>query len=117
LLTPPPVRVEIDEPQSIIEGTSLKFVMWFGFTAVRWTALHENVDPHTGFDDIQVEGPFGSWKHKHRFAAITIKSTEIRDEIEAEMGSGWRNSLICRILWLSLPILFAYRTYVTRKTL
>lgn len=116
-LTPPPIRVEMVEPQRITEGMKISFVMWIGPIPVHWTAVHEYVHPQTGFDDIQVEGPFKTWRHKHRFISLSTEMTEIRDEIEAEIGSGWWNYLVSWSFWISLPILFSYRAWVTKRTL
>jgi ligand-binding SRPBCC domain-containing protein len=55
----------------------------FGFYAVRWVALHTAYDPPHMFEDVQLEGPFETWRHRH-----IVKPHEwgavLRDEIEYE---------------------------------
>ncbi len=37
----------------------------FGIFAIRWVARHTVYDPPRMFEDIQVSGPFRSWRHRH----------------------------------------------------
>lgn len=111
LLTPPPVWVQFHNVEPLAEGSVADFTMWLGPLPVRWTAVHSQVTPH-GFSDSQKRGPFKRWTHRHSFRELGDGRTEVVDEIEAEPGN-----LISRFMWLTLPILFAYRGWRTRWAL
>ena len=111
-LTPMPVQFHEVEP--LAEGSRADFTLWAGPVPIRWVAVHSNVEPLNGFEDSQEQGPFEHWHHKHRFVAIDNLNTEIVDEIEAQPGRGLLNELVSRIMWASLPLLFAYRGWKTK---
>lgn len=110
-LTPPPMWVQFHTVEPMAEGSIADFTMWLGPLPVRWTAVHTDVAPH-GFIDTQQKGPFQFWRHTHTFRALGDGRTEIIDKIEAEPGN-----LISRFMWLTLPILFAWRGWRTRREL
>ncbi len=116
-LTPPPVFVQIHRVEPLAENSLAEFTMWMGPFPIRWLARHVQVDPKTGFTDVQERGPFKSWLHRHRFTPVDDNSTEVLDEINAEPGSGFINGFVSRMMWISLPLLFAYRAWVTRKSI
>jgi ligand-binding SRPBCC domain-containing protein len=76
------------------------------------------VDPLQGFTDTQTRGPLKSWRHTHRFEALSPSTTRIREYIEYEHHSGWRG-LLARLLFSSLGLvfLFSYRSFATRRAL
>jgi ligand-binding SRPBCC domain-containing protein len=37
----------------------------FGLVPTRWVAEHTKYDPPRMFEDVQVSGPFKSWRHQH----------------------------------------------------
>lgn len=117
LLTPPPMFISVKKAEPLQEGSVVDFVLWFGPIPIRWVAVHSEVNPEQGFIDIQQTGPFKLWKHSHRFKAGGGGKTEITDEIQAEFGEGFWYGLVSRFMWLNLPILFAYRTWKTRRIL
>ena len=111
-LTPPPMTVKFNNVEPLADGSVADFTLQFGPVSVRWLAIHSEVTEQNGFVDTQQEGPFQSWRHRHKFRAINEQTTEVIDEIEAEYGN-----VISRFMWLNLPLLFAYRTRQTKKTL
>jgi len=57
----------------------------------RWTALITEFSLNEYFSDIQKQGPFRSWHHKHTFEAKTVDGrdgTVVGDEVEYEVGFG-----------------------------
>jgi ligand-binding SRPBCC domain-containing protein len=111
-LTPPPMTVKFNHVEPLAEGSIADFTMQAGPMGVRWVAVHSDVTDENGFVDTQEKGPFRSWRHHHKFRAIDEQTTEVIDEIEAEYGNA-----ISRLMWLNLPILFAYRARQTKKAL
>ena len=81
----------------------------------RRPAVHTEVDPMTGFIDRQVRGPFAYWVHQHRFEPLDVATTDVIDEIQAEFGKGFWG-LLSRFMWVNLPFMFAYRGWVTRRS-
>jgi ligand-binding SRPBCC domain-containing protein len=116
-LTPPPIIVQFNRIDPLGENSIADFTMWIGPIPVRWVAIHTNVNRLSGFTDTQTSGPFKYWRHRHSFILIDEKTSEILDEIEAEPGHGIFKRLLSEFMWLNLPILFAYRGWVTRRTL
>ena len=111
-LTPPPMTVKFNHIEPLAEGSIADFTMRAGPMGMRWVAVHSDVTDENGFVDTQEKGPFRSWRHHHKFRAIDEQTTEVIDEIEAEYGNA-----ISRLMWLNLPILFAYRARQTKKAL
>lgn len=111
----PPLLGRIHRAEPINEGSLTEFTLWLGPLPVRWVARHVDVGPR-GFTDEQVRGPFARWVHRHSFEPLDDRTTLVRDTIEAE----WRRhpfwGPVGWLLWQSLPLLFAYRAWVTRRT-
>ena len=55
----------------------------FGLVPVRWVAEHTAYDPPYLFEDIQISGPFKSWRHRHIIKPHPDGAI-LRDEIEYE---------------------------------
>ena len=60
-------------------------------------AKHEDVVKGASFTDIQVKGPFKSWRHQHEFVKLSDTRTKLVDTIEcqlpfhmvAKLAAGW----------------------------
>ena len=117
LLTPPPLFLQFHELQPLGEGSISDFTMWVGPLPIRWVATHSEVDPLHGFTDTQVRGPFERWVHRHSFIKEDDNVTEVVDEIQAQPGRHPFWYLVSWFMRLTLPLLFAYRAWRTRKAL
>jgi ligand-binding SRPBCC domain-containing protein len=116
-ITPPPIQVQIHAaPNLLNQGDEMDFTLWMGPVPIRWLALIEDVTA-TGFIDCQLRGPFKQWRHRHSFSALPGGSTEVLDEVEIKLASNWFWYLIGLGMWVSMPILFAYRGWKTRQLL
>jgi ligand-binding SRPBCC domain-containing protein len=116
-ITPPPIVVRMNHVPSVLgEGDRMDFTMWMGPLPIRWLAQIENVSP-LGFSDRQLSGPFKTWLHRHSFAEVDENITEVIDEITAELRPQFVWGLVGRLMWLGLPLLFAYRGWKTRRLL
>ena len=114
-LTPFPILVQLHKQEPLGEGSIADFTMWLGPFPVRWVAQHKAVDPLYGFTDVQIRGPFRSWEHRHTFRRLDRQTSEIVDEINASMGRTADKKLVSQLMWLGLPLLFAYRRWATRR--
>ena len=86
----------------------------FGIVPSRWVAEHTAYDPPRMFEDVQVSGPFASWRHRH-----VIKPHELgallRDEIEYAPPLGPLGGLVAPyLIEPKLQKMFDYRHQVTR---
>ncbi|MEM7347764.1 MAG: hypothetical protein AAF485_26320 [Chloroflexota bacterium] len=116
-ITPPPLIVQIHSAPSILkDGDIMDFSLWFGPIPIRWTA--QIGDSHSsGFVDRQRYGPFRFWTHRHTFRAIDEDTTEVIDQIEFDFKRHPIWGPVGISMWLTLPILFAYRGWMTRRLL
>jgi ligand-binding SRPBCC domain-containing protein len=117
-LTPLPVVVQLNRAGPVSEGSEADFVLWFGPLPVRWVAIHTAFDRLSGFTDRQETGPFAHWVHRHSFVPEGKSATRVLDHIEYEHRPGLYG-VLTRILFsrFSLRVLFAYRNWVTRRSL
>ena len=84
-MLPPWEEVDVVKaPVPMVDGAIAEFILHKGLLPIRWIARHEQVDPATGFVDIQVRGPFRRWRHQHRFEERGASSA-ITDDIQYEL--------------------------------
>jgi len=100
--------------------TSFRLLPFLPFRA-RWTALITEFQWDHHFADIQKEGPFKSFHHRHEFAAETrggTNGTIVKDVIDYEVGFGFPGELAGRSFVLrQLRSTFAYRQQALAKLL
>ena len=85
-----------------------------GLIPARWVARHIAYDPPRMFEDIQVEGPFQFWRHRH-LIELHADGSILRDEIEYEPPLGLLGRLAEPFLIKPrLEKLFDYRHAATR---
>jgi ligand-binding SRPBCC domain-containing protein len=113
-LNPPPLLVRFHRHEPLAEGSISEFTLWLGPVPVRWTSRHFAVGLE-GFTDEQLRGPFRRWVHRHQYRALSEHETRVEDEIDAELRMDPWFGPLGLILWLGLPILFAYRAWATRR--
>lgn len=116
-ITPPPAVVKVHQaPARLGEGDEMDFTIWLGPLPVRWQARIEDVSP-TGFVDRQLQGPFKQWTHRHSFEPVEEQTTAVVDEIEFKLAKDPIRGIVGLGMTLSLPFLFAYRGWKTRRLL
>jgi hypothetical protein len=108
----PPVRL-IERPSSLGLGARLAIRIGSGPFAVEWRAEICEWDPPHGFVDRQLEGPFVSWLHRHRFLPAGGASI-VRDEVEYIAPFGIVGSLVARAV---LRRMFEHRHRRTHELL
>jgi ligand-binding SRPBCC domain-containing protein len=94
----------------------MDFTLWLGPLPIHWLAKIEHVKA-TGFTDRQLHGPFRRWVHRHTFELIDGTTTMVIDEIEFNLQVHPLWGIVGLGMWLSLPLLFAYRGWRTRQLL
>lgn len=116
-ITPPPIITKITHaPQTLREGDTMAFTLWMAFLPIRWEAKIENVSAN-GFTDRQLRGPMAHWEHRHTFEQLSPNRTRVIDEIDASLKKDPLGFLLGGMMWLGLPVLFAFRGWKTKKLL
>jgi ligand-binding SRPBCC domain-containing protein len=116
-LTPPWESAHIVQAASDIKPGSKAIIEThiFGLFPVRWVAEHTAYDPPYMFEDVQVEGPFRRWLHRHIINPHPVGAV-LRDEIEYELPLGFIGQLAGPLIIVPrLEKLFDYRHLVTRE--
>ena len=86
-----------------------------GPITARWVAQHTVYDPPRLFEDVQVKGPFRSWRHRHIIEPHD-EGAMLRDEIDYEPPLGLVGRVVAPLLVQKrLEKLFDYRHDVTRR--
>ena len=87
----------------------------FGPIIAKWVAQHTAYEPPRWFEDIQVKGPFRSWRHRH-IVEPHAEGAMLRDEIDYEPPLGLLGRAVAPLLvQRRLERLFDYRHDVTRR--
>lgn len=113
-LTPPWEKVEmVKRGDSLRVGTRVVFKVFTGPLWRKWVAEHVEYDPPKMFADIQRQGPFAYWYHRHRFEPTVQGTTMMIDDIEYELPLGWLGELFGGgYARAKLEKMFAYRHQV-----
>ncbi len=86
-----------------------------GLFSVRWVAEHTAYDPPRSFEDIQVSGPFRSWRHRH-IVEPHADGAVLRDDIEYEVPIPMFGPLAAPVsVRPRLEKLFGHRHKVTKE--
>lgn len=115
-LTPPWTSVEVLERNGGIRpGGRVTLMVALGPIRRRWVAEHGEYIPNRLFTDVQIEGPFRLWRHRHEFAPDG-GGARLTDVIEFSLPGGplvdW---LAAWAVKLQLNRMFAYRHETTRQ--
>lgn len=83
----------------------------------RWHARIEEAVPGARFVDVQVSGPFGAWRHEHRFIQDGPDASVLEDDITYRMPFRPFGDLGAGIAEADLEKLFRWRHYRTERDL
>ncbi len=117
LLTPPWEQARVVHAAKISElgSRAIVEVSFLGLFSVRWIAEHTAYDPPHFFEDIQIKGPFKSWRHRHIIKPDPAGSI-LRDEIEYEPPFGLIGRMVAPVaIERRLQRAFNFRHDVTRR--
>ena len=118
-LTPPWESVRVLERVGSIEdeGTT-RLQIGMGPFKTEWTAGHQDYVENRQFSDVQLKGPFKSWKHVHSFRSVSENETELNDGIHYELPMGGLGSFLGgSSVRKRLERMFVYRHTVTQNDL
>jgi ligand-binding SRPBCC domain-containing protein len=97
-ITPASLHFVICSPQPIAmraDATIDYQLSLFGLK-FQWRTLIESFDPESGFVDVQMKGPYRSWRHSHTFSDAP-GGTLVRDRVEYELPFGPLGELARRL--------------------
>ncbi|HLN99558.1 MAG TPA: SRPBCC family protein [Pyrinomonadaceae bacterium] len=117
LLIPPWERARVIQAAKISDlgAQAIIETKMIGPITARWIAQHTVYDPPRLFEDVQVTGPFRSWRHRHIVDAHR-QGAELRDEIDYEPPLGFLGRALAPVVVeRRLRKLFDYRHEVTRR--
>lgn len=116
-LVPPWENVKIIQKADISKIGSRAIIEQkiFGIFPSRWIAGHTKYEPPKMFEDVQISGPFKSWRHRHIIEPHE-KGALLRDEIEFEPPFWIFGKLAAPLAILpKLEKMFDYRHEVTKR--
>jgi uncharacterized protein (TIGR01777 family) len=87
-LAPPWKKLEVLEETGDVTAGRVAFDVWFGPVRRHWVAEIGSAMPGRQFVDRQLEGPFASWEHVHRFVPIDEGKSELLDHVEYHLPAG-----------------------------
>lgn len=100
---------------SVIGSQAIIDTKLFGLITTRWVAEHTAYDPPRLFEDVQISGPFASWRHLH-IVEPHADGSVLRDEIDYDPPMWILGSLAAPFLIVpKIERMFCYRHEVTRK--
>ncbi len=119
-LTPPWENVEVLSRSGGIDQSGSRVTLRIRTGPFRrpWISEHRDYVKGRQFRDIQIQGPFRSWTHTHRFEPIDADSSVLEDRIEYELPLGWLGRLLDRtFVRMQLERMFHYRHETTAHDL
>jgi uncharacterized protein (TIGR01777 family) len=118
-LAPPWQKLRVlEQSGGMKDGGRIVFKAYVGPVGRRWVAEMGGYVEGRQFVDRQVEGPFASWEHTHRFLPIDGDSSELLDHVEFNLPAGFlADSVGARPARKQLKRLFRFRHARTRADL
>jgi ligand-binding SRPBCC domain-containing protein len=116
-LTPPSLRFEILTPGAIQMGAGaiIDYRLRVSGIPVRWRTRIEVWEPPIRFVDVQVQGPYASWRHTHTFDEAADR-TVMRDRVEYALPFGPLGALVHRLFVArQLEEIFSFRARVVKE--
>jgi hypothetical protein len=88
-ITPAFLRFRITTPGRIPmgPGATIDYRLSLFGIPFRWRSIIEVFEPMERFVDVQVRGPYRSWRHLHEFSDVA-GGTRVRDRVEYELPAG-----------------------------
>lgn len=117
-LAPPWQRIRIDQPAPIVDGSRARLRLKKGPFWVHWLAEHRDVVPGRAFTDVQLEGPFSRWIHRHEFEPKNDSEALLRDRLDYALPAGVLGRAVAgRSVRRDIESTFAYRHATTARDL
>jgi hypothetical protein len=99
----------IDGDHGLGVGARTVFEIQKGPAWIRWVAEHTACEEGRRFVDEQRQGPFGSWRHEHRFLDQEGGLGVLEDEVTWSPPGGWLGAVAVPMLMATNDRLFRFR--------
>jgi ligand-binding SRPBCC domain-containing protein len=118
-LTPPWQPVEfVERPPNIKNGSRAILRVGPWPFRIRWILEHRGYVAGREFSDVQLSGPFRSWKHTHRMTPLGLRACTLEDRIEYQLPFGALGDLLGGwYVQRKLTRLFEFRHRVTAEAM
>jgi ligand-binding SRPBCC domain-containing protein len=113
-ITPPLLRFRVLTPQPITmrAGVVITYQLHLYGMPLRWRTVIADWRPGERFIDVQMRGPYRSWRHLHEFQATPV-GTRIHDYVTYRLPFGQLGALFgSPLVRRSLQAIFDYRQQV-----
>jgi len=109
-LTPKFLSFHITTPLPIEmrAGALIEYELRLYRIPIRWKTLIEAFEPETRFVDVQLRGPYRTWRHVHAFRDHPL-GTEIIDEVDYTLPFAPFSAIALPIVKRQLRSIFDYR--------
>ncbi len=114
-LNPPWESVRVLETRGVppAVGSEVVLQLQLGPLKKQWLARHTELDAPNYFADVQVRGPFASWKHTHTFSVESLDRCLVTDHIEFSLPlHNLSYPLVGPFVLRKLEKMFAYRHHI-----
>ena len=99
---------------SIIGSRAIIELKILGIFPAKWIAEHTKYEPPRMFEDVQISGPFRSWRHDH-IITPHADGAILRDEVNFDPPLGFLGApFVPFLVTPQLEKMFAYRHQVTK---
>lgn len=117
-ITPPLLRFRVLTPPPVVmrPGTQIEFRLHLHGVPLRWVSEIRVWKPPERFEDIQIHGPFASWRHTHEFARAPGGGTLLTDTVGYSIGRGPLGDIAHRLfVRQDLERIFDFRAQAVRQ--
>ncbi len=76
------------------EGSQVGLQLKWGPFSMKWVLVHKNCIPGREFTDVQIQGPFRTYQHRHRFIENGPLSCKLQDEVSYQFFLPFLNQKI-----------------------
>lgn len=109
---------DIERRGGLEVGAETRFKVFKGPIGLPWVARHDEHEAGRGFSDVQEQGPFALWRHRHRFEPAGEGACDLVDEVTWEAPLGPLGGLVAGpSLQAMVSRMFAFRHRRTRDDL
>jgi len=85
-------QILMPEPIEMRSGAKIVYMLRWHRLPVRWVTEITRWEPPTGFDDVQLKGPYSLWHHTHSFQAVDAE-TLMKDTVRYALPLGFLGRL------------------------
>ena len=118
-ITPKELNFHIITPRPIEmrKGTLIDYQLGLYGIPVKWRTEITVWDPPFEFVDIQLNGPYSQWVHRHTFKAVSPDETLIEDEVKYRLPLAPLSDIAHFFVRRQLDLIFDHRQEVVAEIL